>query len=381
MIIIAFVASGFFVFQSEQRIASRHADLRIFATSEQSTAAILSELRAAEQAYVAAGQGVGFWMPKVESLLESGKSSVDHLRETSSDPSSRSSLMEAASAVTEFANADKRAREYIKSDEPLMAADVLFTEAGEAIATALRQIASAGTAEQSAFDAFEARTRQAEMYAVGGSAVFALFLVVVLTVLPRATAANVDVEAPAGADIPLSLSIQAVPAPKAPREAARLKTAADVATEIGRVADVASLTPLLARMSESLDASGLIVWIGSTSGGDLRPALSHGYPPQVLTRLPPIAQSADNAAAAAYRTSAMQVVRSRADGAAGAIVAPLLGAQGCIGALTAEIRGGGETSEATQSIARIFAAQLSLSFAAASPAAATGVAPSAARAV
>jgi hypothetical protein len=39
-------------------------------------------------------------------------------------------------------------------------------------------------------------------------------------------------------------------------------------------------------------------------------------------------------------------------------VAPILGAQGCIGALSAEIRGGGEASESVQALAAIVAAQL-----------------------
>jgi GAF domain-containing protein len=40
------------------------------------------------------------------------------------------------------------------------------------------------------------------------------------------------------------------------------------------------------------------------------------------------------------------------------VVAPLLSPDGCIGALTAEIRGGGETSDSAQALAAIFAAQL-----------------------
>ena len=42
----------------------------------------------------------------------------------------------------------------------------------------------------------------------------------------------------------------------------------------------------------------------------------------------------------------------------GAVVAPILSADGCIGALSAEIRSGGETSQSVQALASIFAAQL-----------------------
>ena len=52
------------------------------------------------------------------------------------------------------------------------------------------------------------------------------------------------------------------------------------------------------------------------------------------------------------------MVASRPGGASGAVVAPILSADGCIGALSAEIRSGGETSESVQALASIFAAQL-----------------------
>ena len=41
-----------------------------------------------------------------------------------------------------------------------------------------------------------------------------------------------------------------------------------------------------------------------------------------------------------------------------AIVAPILGADGCLGALSAEIKDGGEASEAVQAVATIVAAHL-----------------------
>jgi GAF domain-containing protein len=40
------------------------------------------------------------------------------------------------------------------------------------------------------------------------------------------------------------------------------------------------------------------------------------------------------------------------------VAAPLLSSEGCIGTLSAEIRGGGEASDSVQALATIFAAQL-----------------------
>ena len=52
------------------------------------------------------------------------------------------------------------------------------------------------------------------------------------------------------------------------------------------------------------------------------------------------------------------MVAARPGTSRGALVAPLLAADGCVGALTAEIRNGGERLETVQAFATIFAAQL-----------------------
>ena len=130
-----------------------------------------------------------------------------------------------------------------------------------------------------------------------------------------------------------------------------LKAATEVATEFGRVRDLDELTRVLGRAAEVMDASGLMVWMGSASGSDLRPVLAHGYSAEMIARIPPVPRSADNAAAAAYRSGTLQIVLSRPGGSSGAVVAPILAADGCIGALSAEIRSGGETSESVQALA------------------------------
>jgi hypothetical protein len=74
--------------------------------------------------------------------------------------------------------------------------------------------------------------------------------------------------------------------------------------------------------------------------------------------MPTIPRSAENAAGSAYRTGQVQIVVARPGMSQGAIVAPLLAADGCIGALSVEIQDGGEESDSVQALASIFAAQL-----------------------
>jgi hypothetical protein len=150
-----------------------------------------------------------------------------------------------------------------------------------------------------------------------------------------------------------------VPPVEPQASAAFFKAVADLCTDIGRVSDLEQLRALLGRTAQLLDASGLVLWSASESGAELQPAITHGYTPQTVARIPAVPYTADNAAAAAYRTGKLQVVASRAGSSVkGAIVAPVTSVDGCIGVLSAELRSGGERSEQIQALAAILAAQL-----------------------
>jgi hypothetical protein len=136
------------------------------------------------------------------------------------------------------------------------------------------------------------------------------------------------------------------------------------------VRDAEQLKALVHQAAALIDARGVIVWLGNTAGGDLRPVLAHGYKDATLSHLSSVPRTADNAAATAYRTGELQIVPSRPGGAPGAVVAPLLSNDGCIGAFTAELRHGGEQTDTTRALAQILASQLAgvLATAAAAPA-------------
>jgi GAF domain-containing protein len=140
-----------------------------------------------------------------------------------------------------------------------------------------------------------------------------------------------------------------------------IESVARLCTDISRVERAEEVQDLLSRAAEVLEASGLVLWVGAASGAELRPAFAHGYNPDVIARIPVVPRTANNAAAAAYRTGTLQLVLSqRGSQSKGAIVAPVFCGGGCIGVLSAEIRGGREESAAVQSLASIFAAQLAV---------------------
>ncbi len=373
---IAIGAAAFLLIRLDQQIASARASVRAFDLHARETADALADLRAAQEAYVAAGQGVAFWVPKVAATADAAARNVAGLTTAAASNEARAALGEASAAIADFTAADKRAREYLSGGQELMAADVVFTEGGEDAVSAARHIESARLSEHQALDALEARLRRQQALATGAAAAFAAL--VILLLVPGARARRLESEDAVGADPSMDLSIAPVrmdpppvvapPAPPVAMESAPapthagaspvLRAAAQLCADFARVTTLDDVKELVGRAADMMDASGVVVWAGSAAGTDLRPVLTHGYGPQAVARIPTLPRSADNAAAAAYRTGTLQIVSAPAPNAGGAVVAPMVAASGCIGALSAEIRGGGETSEAVQALATIFAAQL-----------------------
>ena len=447
---IVLVAAAVFLFRSERDIDAMRSRLRAFEQQAREATDALAELRAAQQAYVVGGQGVAFWVAKVVTTGDAVRANIGTLQQSATAPAARAALENADKALRQFANADKRALEYINASQPLMSGDVIFTEGGQAAAGAAQHIEAARLAERQDVDANEASTRRQEILVIVAAALLLGVSVVLLvpsasdaraideprpipisqgevrlnqvevrpayswiddrepleytrrgalrpapvsgngasrggdhpmplkTPSPRIAAEPVDASAgmrlnlgevePAefGANAPknqksdqIRLMLDTTELEARPAAAAApgfLKAAADLATDFGRVQDLSDLKQIIGRAAMLTEASGVVVWLGNAQGGDLRPVLTHGYSPQVVARLAPVPRSANNAAAAAYRSGTLQVVASQPF-SSGAIVAPILAPEGCIGALSAEFRGA-EASESVQAFAAIIASHL-----------------------
>jgi hypothetical protein len=362
MALIAIGVAAFLLIRTEKEIGERAAALRAFDRHAREASDALAEARVAQHSYVAAGQGEAFWMSKVTATSEMVHTALVALGQTAT-PGGRTAVAEATETAWEFGNIDKRVREYITSGQQLMAADVIFTEGSDAAATAGRQVETARLAEHQAFDRDLAEMRRREAITIAGAAGVCALVVFLLIPIRRTPAAAAHESASSTSIAPFPVALPAAPAPaetRSPTAGKLFRAAADLATDFGRVSDLEELRRILSRTADLLDASGLMVWMGSATGGDLRPVLAHGYSSQMIARIPPVARSADNAAAAAYRSGTLQIVLSRPGVSSGAVVAPILTADGCIGAFSAEIRGSGETSELVQALAAIFASHLAV---------------------
>src|SRR5438128_9263732 len=107
---LSIAAAAFFLFQTETQIRHAVSSLRAFDQRAREGVATLMDLRTAQQAYVAEGQGVTFWMPKVSALSESASAALAALRNMPVSTAARTSLDESVSTLGEFSDVDKRAR-------------------------------------------------------------------------------------------------------------------------------------------------------------------------------------------------------------------------------------------------------------------------------
>src|SRR5437016_14207494 len=107
---LAIGGAAAFVVNSERHIAAERAAVRDFDLHAREAADALADLRASQQAYVGAGQGVAFWMPKVASTLDAATELVGALRRTAASAETSAALAAAAATLAGFRAADKRAR-------------------------------------------------------------------------------------------------------------------------------------------------------------------------------------------------------------------------------------------------------------------------------
>ena len=337
----------------------------------------ISELRASQQAYVAAGQGEGYWISRVNGQLAALRADLTALSSRVRSAEARSRLEAVSVKLEDFEQLDRRTREYARGGQRLLASDVIFTDGLETTRAAQEELASARAAERAEAEGVLSRADRREAITAVAAGAFALLVAFLLATygtdpaLQQATPA-----APGQASTPdilgLALDVELAhldrarpaPSPRVAEESAATRVeapdmtrAADLCVELARVHDPRQLAVLLERTAQVLDAAGVIVWMADPDRRELVPTLTHGYAPAALARFGTIARDADNATAAAFREGALKTVA--ADGpASGAIVAPLVTPSGCVGVMAAEVTAERERDAATRALARIIAAQI-----------------------
>ncbi|HET7697523.1 MAG TPA: GAF domain-containing protein [Vicinamibacterales bacterium] len=366
-------AAAFDLWSTNRRARSDAELARQFNAAARAAFAAAGELRAAQQAYVADGQGEGFWFDRVTAIHAELEQQVARLGSLSPAGGAKAALADASAALREFAEMDQRARDYTRNGERTRAAGMIFADGIALTRRVSDALAGAAVADQVARDAAAAQFQRTQVQALAGAAgVTILGLLLLVPAARRPAAAQTAAPQTASARIVLpdfdefrppvrpAAKVQAVPPPPpppAPVPAVDIGIIAALCNDLARVADTRGLPALLERAASALDASGVIVWIADPDGRELAPILVHGYPPQLATRLGTIARDANNLTASAYRTGLLQAVKGDTI-TSGAIAVPLVGAAGCVGVMAAEVKNGGEQQEDLLAAATIVAAQL-----------------------
>lgn len=387
------VAGGYLIFDAEQILKTHQSARTSFDAEAHGVLADLAGLRSAEQAYVAEGQGVDYWMGQATDALGKVDRGLASLAGDAVGDGTRSAIQAASGGLEDFRKLDQRARQYVKGGQGLMASDLIFTDSLTALTAVANHIAIARANEVDVQDAFVEALRWRELYGAGGAALLLTLAVLLLAPVPErevdvltamraltetsvhppkpraghATTAGAGSAQPSRAlppvddDVPDLDTVQVVTrrmvqaAPVTP--VLDLPGAAKVCADMARVLDAGDLPGLLLRLADVLEAPGLIVWVADGSGQVLYPLLAHGYSAASLARMGSLPTSAENATATAWRTGQVQTVPGQA-GALGALVAPIVTAEGCVGVLAAEVPDGAEVRADVRALATIFAAQL-----------------------
>ena len=377
---------------SNATLADEQGRERVFTDLGWTLKLTLAELRSAQQAYVADGQDRDYWTAQVAAHLETVSGSLDNLKQVA-NPGTLDALDLAVETVADIREMDEDAREHIGSDQPLAASDLIFTEGFELVDLATAQVQAALQAERTTrLDVMRvARSTQATMmWIVAVVIILSMLVLAPLRVSSEAYDSTADsdeyrVSEPSGLSL-LSLdndsAVDALdraghgdageaagsmtpaagdagpdPVRESPAEPAPdLGAVAALCTDFGNLTDRGQFSGLLARTAALMNATGLIIWVTNENARTLLPALGHGYPPGTLERIGSIPQVGDNPTSAAFTTNRIQVVES-SDADTGALAAPLMVADRCIGVLSVELRDDWESSHAVQATASILAAQ------------------------
>jgi CHASE3 domain sensor protein len=359
LLLAAPLAAAFFLWTIDRRTGAATATADAVAMHAVRIRDAIAEIGAAQQGYVAPGQLDEPWFERTDAQIEALRDELTAVRALVRSADAVAALDALTGSIDALAAADARTRQNLTVGQDLMAADVIFSDGRNVLDAMVAELRTLQRAERDAYGAdlmARARTQWAvfAIMALGWIAAAGLLLHVG-RVLSDPPARRLQKDPAYAADTKPAAPVPAI------RPSVDLAAAAALCTDLSRVTETSALRAIFSRATSLLDASGLTLWM--SAGEQLFAVLGHGYPPEDLARFGPIVRTADNAAAAAWRTGRLSVVAGDAQ-TPGALVAPMFGPAGCVGVLAFEVRHGREQDPAVQAVAAMVAAQLATAVAA-----------------
>lgn len=358
-------SAAYLTWSFEQRIRFDDSRARRFDTLARAAGVAVADLRAAQESYVAVGQGEDFWFARVLAIRKDLDDKLTELKSLTTAPDAVTALDDAAGALQDFVQMDLRARDHVRNQQLALASDMVFGDGFDLTKKTGEAVERAVVAQSIARDAMVSDTRRQQAQVLAAAA--AVTVLVLLLLLPaghrREAAAAVAVSEPVREMPEQTLSelddFGVVATAKAPDPAAAVNLGgmASLCADLARVTDTRALPALIARAADILGASGVVLWIADPDGRELSPIVVHGYPPQLANRLGNLGRDAENVTASAYRTGLLQTMKGDAI-SNGAVAAPLVSTAGCVGVMAAEMKDGGEQQETLLAAATIIASQI-----------------------
>jgi hypothetical protein len=362
VLLVVLLASGalaaWFLYDIDRRTTDLHASRQTLDQRIDAIADLITAIGTVQQRYVAPGQSGESWFDRMPPLMKQWYDAVAALAPELRSPEARRTLRAVTESAESVIAADTRARENLRLGQPLMAADVIFSDGRSTLDMMLARLREIRVAEiNSVLASVAALERQRWVVLASVGALWFLGLVTLVPAVPGRQDARGRAGLPADRVETESASSHPEPTSGKPAVASTIDLAATAAvcTALSRVSDAAELQALLQQAARLLDASGIILWMGA--GEELFAVTAYGYPPHIVKALGPIARAADNATAAAWRTGEVTTVAAGRNGS-GAVVAPMFGPAGCLGALAFEVHDGREKDADSRAVAALIAAQL-----------------------
>jgi CHASE3 domain sensor protein len=203
-----------YLFWKSEALASSHADAAsAFDAAVRTAQRALLDVRSDQRGYIAAGQGGDFWAARVAHHVDGLRRSLPALRSSSVSPEAQSSIDQVVGLLDDFAKADKRAVEYTRRDQRLLASDVIFEDGFDLTEGALASLDQARAAELSSRTAAMVEARRRGVFAIVAGMGAAALAVLLLLPVPAAGRMDEAAVARAAAGAARSAEVQKLPIP------------------------------------------------------------------------------------------------------------------------------------------------------------------------
>src|SRR5262245_24982411 len=172
LLVVCLAATGYAAFlawSSERQSRLLESSSRHFADTARAASVAVTELRAAQQAYVAAGQGSDFWYARVTALVRDLDDKLAALKSAATQAESITPLETATGALRDFEQMDVRAREFTRTRQLTAAANLVFTDGLELTKKAAGAIESGVNVELSGIDTARDSLRRKQAYALAAA--------------------------------------------------------------------------------------------------------------------------------------------------------------------------------------------------------------------